>query len=157
MDSRRQAARGYPGIGPGFRAKYTDPAPASNANVGMTLAHILGLKLSKKGDLIGRVLTESLKEGNHQTPEVKQLTRISERAKNGLQTVLLVQTIGNSMYFDAAGFPGRTVGPETMVENRKHSATASRTAPAQKAERQGYRIARDERLGYYRKIISPDL
>ena len=55
----------------------------------MTLAHILGLKLSKKGDLIGRVLTESLKEGNHQTPEVKQLTRISERAKNGLQTVLL--------------------------------------------------------------------
>ena len=110
MDSRRQATRGYPGIGPGFRAKYTDPAPASNADVGMTLAHILGLKLSKKGDLIGRVLTESLKEGNHQTPEVKQLTRISERAKNGLQTVLLVQTIGNSMYFDAAGFPGRTVG-----------------------------------------------
>ena len=119
---------------PDFRAKYTDPTPASNADVGMTLAHILGLKLSKKGDLIGRVLSESLKEGNHQTPQVKQLTRISEPAKNGLQTVLLVQAVGNSMYFDAAGFPGRTVGLERLVENRKHSAIASTTAPAQKTE-----------------------
>jgi hypothetical protein len=65
---------------------------------------------------------------------VTQLTRMSERAKNGLQTVLLVQAIGNSMYFDAAGFPGRTVGLERLVENRKHSTTASTTAPAQKTE-----------------------
>jgi hypothetical protein len=120
-------------IGPDFRAKYTDPAPASNADVGMTLAHILGLKLSKKGDLVGRILTESLKKGNHQTPQVKHLTRISEPAKNGLQTVLLVQVLGNSMYFDAAGFAGRTVGLEKLaLENGKHSATVSRTAPAPK-------------------------
>ncbi len=122
-------------VGPDFRAKYADPAPASNADVGMTLAHILGFKLLKKGDLIGRVLTESLKEGNHQTPQVKQLTRISEPAKNGLPTVLLVQVVGNSMYFDAAGFPGRTVGLERLtLENGKHSVTASRTAPAPKNE-----------------------
>ena len=114
-------------IGPDFQAKYTDPAPASNADVGMTLAHILGLKLSKKGDLIGRVLTESLKAGNRQPPQVKQLTRISEPAKSGLQTVLLVQVVGNSMYFDAAGFPGRTVGLERLP-----LATATRTAPAPK-------------------------
>ena len=120
-------------IGPGFRAKYTDPTPASNAAVGMTLAHILGLKLSKNGDLIGRVLTESLKAGNRQPPQVKQLTRISEPAKNGLQTVLLVQVVGNSMYFDAAGFPGRTVGLERLPQqNGKHSVTAARTAPAPK-------------------------
>ena len=65
-----------------FRAKYSSIRhPASNADVGMTLAHILGLKLSKKGDLIGRVLSESLKEGNHQTPQAKQLTRISRARK----------------------------------------------------------------------------
>jgi hypothetical protein len=41
--------------------------------------------------------------------------------------------VGNSMYFDAAGFAGRTVGLEKLtLENGKHSATVSRTAPAPK-------------------------
>ena len=118
-------------IGPDFQARHTDPAPASNADVGMTLSQILGLKLLQKGDLIGRVLTESLKEGNHQTPQVKQLTRISAPAKNGLQTVLLAQVVGKSMYFDAAGFPGRTVGLERLPETG-NMATAARKAPAPK-------------------------
>jgi hypothetical protein len=119
--------------GPDFRAKYSDPAPASNADVGMTLAHILGLRLSKKGNLMGRVLTESLKVGNRQPPQVKKLTRISELTKSGLQTGLLVQVVGNSMYFNAAGFPGRTVELERLpLENGKHSVTASRTVPAPK-------------------------
>ena len=116
----------------------------------------LGLKLSKKGDLIGRVLTESLKAGNRQPPQVKQLTRISEPAKSGLQTVLLVQVVGNSMYFDAAGFPGRTVGLERLP-----LATAKPLQPERTERRwrnrlffdQGQRIARVERLGDQRQII----
>jgi hypothetical protein len=34
----------------------------------------------------------------------------SEPAANGLVTVLDMQTVGTTRYFDAAGFPGRTVG-----------------------------------------------
>jgi arylsulfatase A-like enzyme len=96
-------------IGPSFRSAYVDRAPANNADIGMTAAHILGLKLAKKGDLMGRLLTESLKDAE-ETPQVKHLTRISAPAKNGLQTILVLQVVENSLYFDAAGFPGRTVG-----------------------------------------------
>jgi hypothetical protein len=34
----------------------------------------------------------------------------SEPAANGLATVLDMQQVGSTRYFDAAGFPGRTVG-----------------------------------------------
>ena len=92
-------------IGPSFRSRYVSQVPASNADVGMTMAHLLGLKLAKKGDLIGRVLTETLASGAA-APQVKQLTRMSEPSSNGLQTVLRLQIVGDQMYFDAAGFPG---------------------------------------------------
>ena len=96
-------------IGPSFRSRYVDQTPASNADVGMTVAHLLNLKLPKKGDLVGRILSESFKDGKV-SPPVKHLTRMSSPAKNGLQTILLLQVVENSLYFDAAGFPGRTVG-----------------------------------------------
>lgn len=108
--SRADTSNFMAAIGPRFRRGYVDLAPASNADVGMTLAHILGLQVPRKGNLVGRVLTESLEAGDHQTPQVKQLIRASEAAKNGLETVLLLQVVGDTMYFDAAGFPGRTVG-----------------------------------------------
>ena len=76
----------------------------------MTAAHILGLKLAKKGDLVGRVLSETIKTGANDLPQVKHLTRLSPPAGNGLQTVLRLQVVGDHLYFDAAGFPGRTVG-----------------------------------------------
>ena len=47
--------------------------------------------------------------------EVKYVTRLSTPAANGLQTVLVIQAADNSLYFDAAGFPGRTVGLENSV------------------------------------------
>jgi hypothetical protein len=34
----------------------------------------------------------------------------SQPSANGLRTVLLFQRVGTQRYFDAAGFPGRTLG-----------------------------------------------
>jgi hypothetical protein len=39
----------------------------------------------------------------------------SEPAPNGLVTVLNMQMVGSTRYFDAAGFPGRTVGLSTAA------------------------------------------
>jgi hypothetical protein len=39
----------------------------------------------------------------------------SEPAPNGLVTVLDMQMVGTTRYFDAAGFPGRTVGLSTTA------------------------------------------
>jgi len=94
--------------GPDFKAHYVDPAPASNADVGRTIAHLLNLDVSRKGKLVGRVLSEALPNGA--LPEVASRVVISEPAANGLATVVNMQTVGDTRYFDAGGFPGRTVG-----------------------------------------------
>jgi predicted AlkP superfamily pyrophosphatase or phosphodiesterase len=94
--------------GPDFKTHFVDPAPASNADVGRTVAHVLGFKTSDNGRLVGRVLTEALPNGT--LPETTGRVVISEPAANGLSTVLNIQEVGDTRYFDAAGFPGRTVG-----------------------------------------------
>jgi predicted AlkP superfamily pyrophosphatase or phosphodiesterase len=94
--------------GPDFKARFVDPAPASNADVGRTIAQVLGLDISDKGKLVGRVLTEALPNGA--LPQVRSRVLVSEPAANGLSTVLNMQAVGDVRYFDAAGFPGRTVG-----------------------------------------------
>jgi Type I phosphodiesterase / nucleotide pyrophosphatase len=94
--------------GPDFKSRFVDPAPASNADVGRTIAHVLGLDVRDKGKLTGRVLAEALPNGA--LPKVGSRVLISEPAANGLATVLNMQTVGDVRYFDAAGFPGRTVG-----------------------------------------------
>lgn len=115
-------------VGPSFRAKFVNPTPASNADIGVTAAHILGLKPRHRGNLIGRVLGETLKGSSNVLPAVKQLTRISLPSANGLRTVLQFQAIGDQLYFDAAGFPGRTVGlmPPPAKPNGKYVAQQRR-------------------------------
>lgn len=54
--------------------------------------------------------------------------RLSAPASNGLQTVLKLQIVGDQMYFDAGGFPGRTVGLEQLT-NGKRVAKPQRRAP----------------------------
>jgi hypothetical protein len=94
--------------GPDFKTGFIDEAPASNADVGKTLARILGLKIKDKGRLIGRVLTESMPGGT--TPRYVAKVMRSDPAADGIRTVLDYQLVGHTRYFDAAGFPGRTVG-----------------------------------------------
>jgi hypothetical protein len=42
----------------------------------------------------------------------------SAPAANGLRTVLNFQKVGTQRYFDAAGFPGRTVGIESESKQK---------------------------------------
>jgi hypothetical protein len=95
-------------IGPDFKAGYADALPVSNADVGMTAAKILGLSPKPKGDLIGRAMTEAMPNGA--TPKAFSDTIKSDAAVGGLRTVVNFQRVGSQRYFDAAGFPGRTVG-----------------------------------------------
>jgi hypothetical protein len=97
-------------IGPDFKAGYVDALPVSNADVGATAARLLGLTPKPKGKLIGRVMTEAMPNGA--TPQAFAGTVKSQPSANGLRTVLNFQRVGTQRYFDAAGFPGRTLGLE---------------------------------------------
>jgi hypothetical protein len=95
-------------IGPDFKAGFASDAPVSNADMGKTMAQVLGLKIPFHGTLMGRVAEEALPGGA--MPPVEALLLRSQPDAQGLATVLAGQRVGNTHYFDAAGFPGRTVG-----------------------------------------------
>ncbi len=99
--------------GPDFKSTFVDPAPASNADLERTIAQLLQLDLHDKGTLVGRVLTEALPNGV--VPPVTSRVVTSAPAANGLVTVLDMQQVGNTRYFDAAGFSGRTIGLSATV------------------------------------------
>jgi hypothetical protein len=80
----------------------------SNADIGKTIARILGLKLADHGKLVGRVMSEAMPNGPR--PRVNAQTLRSSPGASGLRTVLVSKRVGNTRYFDVAGFPGRTVG-----------------------------------------------
>jgi hypothetical protein len=104
-------------IGPDFKPGYVDALPVSNADVGATAARILGLTQKANGKLIGRVMTEAMPNGA--TPKAISDVLKSEASTNGLRTVLNYQRVGAQRYFDAAGFPGRTVGIEDGTGKQK--------------------------------------
>jgi hypothetical protein len=95
-------------IGPDFKSGFVDETPVSNADVGKTMAHVLGLKIPFHGLLMGRVAGEALPGGA--SPTVENFVERSQLSGNGLATMLVGQRVGATRYFDAAGFPGRTVG-----------------------------------------------
>jgi hypothetical protein len=97
-------------IGPDFKAGYVDALPVSNADVGATAAKVMGLTQKPRGTLVGRVMTEAMPNGA--TPKAYAGTVASKPSANGLRTVLNFQRVGTQRYFDAAGFPGRTLGLE---------------------------------------------
>jgi hypothetical protein len=115
-------------IGPDFKRGFADDAPVSNADIGLTLARILRLRLPAKGKLVGRVMTEAMPGGATPARAVKTLR--SEPSERGLRTVLDVQVVGHTRYFDAAGFPGRTVG---LREAGARSITGSASRSARRA------------------------
>lgn len=96
-------------IGPDFKQGYADLAPVSNADVAVTLAHVLGLPISQNGSLIGRVIQEALVGGPDKVATTTGVLTSTPDA-NGVQTILNYQQVGDTKYFDAAGYAGRTVG-----------------------------------------------
>ncbi len=95
-------------IGPDFKTGYVDTAPVSNADVVPTLAKILGWTLPASGSLVGRAATEALVGGPSAVNSIE--TTLTSTAVNGKSTVLNVQKVGNTAYFDVAGVAGGTVG-----------------------------------------------
>ncbi|SHL84466.1 Type I phosphodiesterase / nucleotide pyrophosphatase [Bradyrhizobium lablabi] len=104
-------------IGPDFKAGYVDPLPVSNADVGMTIAQLMGLHAVAAGGLVGRVMSEALPNGI--TPKASDAKIVSKPASNGLQTVVKYQRVLSQRYFDVAGFPGRTVGLDAESGKQK--------------------------------------
>jgi hypothetical protein len=100
-------------IGPDFKAHFVDPAPTSNADIGRTIAQLMQLDIHDNGKLLGRVISEALPNGT--LPEVTGRVVTSDPAANGLVTVINMQTVSDTRYYDAAGFPGRTVGLSTTL------------------------------------------
>jgi Type I phosphodiesterase / nucleotide pyrophosphatase len=104
-------------IGPDFKSGYVDTLPVSNADVGATAARILGLTQKPNGKLVGRVMTEAMPNGA--TPRAFSESIRSQPSANGLRTILNFQRVGPQRYFDAAGFPGRTLGLEPDKEKKR--------------------------------------
>ncbi len=106
-------------LGPDFKKEFVDEAPASNADVGKTIAAILGLLPESHGKLVGRPLIEAFPNGA--MPQWERKTLSSAPSSTGLRTILTYQISGDTKYFDAAGFEGRTVGlhPEATVAETK--------------------------------------
>src|SRR4051812_5167268 len=94
--------------GPDFKSGYVDDLPVSNADVGATAARLLGLAPKPRGTLLGRVMTEAILNG--EIPRASSGSVSSRVSANGLKTVLQFQRVESQRYFDAAGFPGRTLG-----------------------------------------------
>jgi len=95
-------------LGPDFRAGFVDTAPTSNADIGKTMAHILGLHIPDTGRLVGRVIAEAMPDGT--MPTVQHLRQQSIPDGAGRVTIVQTQTVGTEQYFDAAGYAGKTVG-----------------------------------------------
>jgi hypothetical protein len=106
--SRADTLNNMAAIGPDFKKTYIDAAPVGNADVAVTLAHLLGLELPKEGRLIGRVIEEAL-TGGPETIAFESGIKDSKANAAGIKTRLSYQRVGETSYFDSAGFPGRTV------------------------------------------------
>ena len=106
--SRAETRNFMAAIGPDFKRGYLDPIPVSNADIAPTLAHIAGIELPTKGKLKGRVIDEALPGGFE--PKVVRLTIQSQPTSSGAATILNYQQVGETRYFDAAGFAGKAIG-----------------------------------------------
>ncbi|WP_374544874.1 alkaline phosphatase family protein [Rhodoblastus sp.] len=95
-------------FGPSFKESFIDPAPASNADIGKTVARLLDLDIKDHGKLIGRVLGEAMPNGA--MPEWKRDALRSAPDASGHVTEVRFQSVGPTLYFDVAGYPGRTLG-----------------------------------------------
>jgi len=97
-------------IGPSFKRGYVDHMPVSNADVAQTIAHLMHLPIadSQKGKQVGRVLVEAL-PGGHEVP-ARRGELVSPPGGKGLRTIVHYEQVGETRYFKAAGFPGRTAG-----------------------------------------------
>jgi len=113
--SRADTANFMAAIGPAFKAGFVNDAPVSNADIAPTLAQMIGVELPPVGELRGRVISEALTGGTAVQPWRYDV--VSPPGDGGLRTIVNMQVVGKTRYFDAAGFPGRTVGLRSPEAN----------------------------------------
>lgn len=95
--------------GPDFKAGFVDIAPVGNADIAVTLAHVLGMDLPAKARR-GRVLHEAL-AGRPDAADSERYLRVSARSPgSAFRTVLLFQRLGTYRYADEACFT--ELGPD---------------------------------------------
>jgi arylsulfatase A-like enzyme len=107
-------------FGPDFKQHFLDLAPVSNVDIAKTLAGILRLELPLRGRLEGRILTEALK-GRPDKIAFETKSIKSAPAVNGQVSKLAYQLVGKTKYFDAAGFPGRSIGLDEQTSSTSNS------------------------------------
>ncbi len=105
-------------IGPDFRQRFEDPAPTSNADIGKTMAHLLGLSIPDVGQLTGRVMGETMPGGA--MPQWRTERQVSPQPDaGGRVTAVQTSIVGATRYFEAAGYPGRTLGLPARAQEAK--------------------------------------
>jgi arylsulfatase A-like enzyme len=104
--SRAETRNFMAAIGPDFKPG-ADAAPVSNADIAPTMAHVAGISLAPKGSLQGRVISEALTGG---APVTVSKETLQSDPEGGVRTILNRERVDNAVYFDAAGFAGKTVG-----------------------------------------------
>jgi len=100
-------------LGPDFRTGFVDTAPTSNADIGKTMAHILGLRIPDTGRLVGRVVTEAMPGGV--LPAFRHFRQQSAPDSGGRMTVVETQAVADERYFDTGGYAGKTLGLSAPV------------------------------------------
>jgi len=90
-------------MGPDFKKRFVARAPAGNADIQPTLAHILKMNIPSLGKLRGRVLSEAL-AGGPQTMRFSTAVARSRPSERGESTVLTYQRVGDHRYPDHACF-----------------------------------------------------
>src|SRR5579871_491278 len=92
-------------FGPDFKHGFVDQAPVSNADLPVTLAHILGFSFEGTGHLRGRVIREALRHGGDSDDvDVDRRVLVSPEASSDRSTVLVFQQVGEHKYLDEACF-----------------------------------------------------
>jgi arylsulfatase A-like enzyme len=101
--SRADTFNNMVAAGPDFKSGYVDRAPASNADIAVTVAHIMGWSFDQShGKARGRVLSEALKDAPEVPVTKAQVKVSSEPGPSGARSVLIYQIFGNHTYFDQA-------------------------------------------------------
>ena len=95
-------------IGPDFKTGFVDEAPVSNADVGSTIAQHSRTADPRQGHS-GRPRDERSDAGRRDAQDDRARSA-SPPGRRRAADVLELSEVGRTRYFDAAGFPGRTVG-----------------------------------------------
>jgi len=102
--SRADTFNNMAAFGPDFKQEYVDRAPASNADIAVTIAAVMKWKFPDgNGKLRGRVLSEAIKGGPETIAFDPPAAKTSAQpGSNGLRTVLHYQILGEHAYYDDA-------------------------------------------------------